>query len=250
MRFISCCAALIAASATAGCGNKLESLLSSPTSPATAAAVVKTLQVAASRVPCTGVAQQLCLQVRESSSAPWTLLYDAIVGFDYEPGFLYEIRVKVEAVANAPADASSLRRTLVALLSKTRVDPALVGPTWRLTALNGSPALDDVRVTAVFGDDGRVTGSAGCNRYFGGARADGAQITVGVLASTRMHCGDVVLGSGARLPVGPGEGEGLARRGNGASLGTRCERRDAGLSGGVAALQAEAPAEAGSRPGA
>ncbi len=193
MRFISVCAALIVATAAAGCESKLESLLSStPTSPLEAAAVVKTLQVAAQRVPCTGVTQQLCLQVRESSNAQWTLLYDAIAGFDYEPGFLYEIRVKLETLANAPADASTLRRTLIAILSKTRVAPALVGPTWRLTSIDGRQALADVRVTAVFGDDGRVTGSAGCNGYFGGARAEGAQISVGVLASTRMHCGDVV----------------------------------------------------------
>jgi heat shock protein HslJ len=154
--------------------------------------VIRTLQVAASRIECTGVAQQLCLQVRESSDQPWTLLYDAIEGFDYEPGFLYELRVKVEAVANAPADASSLRRTLVAILSKTRASSALLGSTWRLSSINGREALAGVRVTAVFAAE-RVAGSAGCNRYFGGATVDGAQLNVGLLASTMMHCGDVVM---------------------------------------------------------
>ena len=45
-----------------------------------------------------------CLQVRESSDAAWTLLYEEIAGFEYEPGYLYEIRVKEEAVVNPPAD--------------------------------------------------------------------------------------------------------------------------------------------------
>jgi hypothetical protein len=94
-----------------------------------AASGVRTLQVAASKVGCTGVAQQMCLQVRETSDGPWTLLYDAIVGFDYEPGFLYEIVVREERVAHPPADASSVRRTLVSLVSKTPVTQSLDGAT-------------------------------------------------------------------------------------------------------------------------
>jgi heat shock protein HslJ len=130
----------------------------------------------------------MCLQVRESSDASWTLLYDAIVGFDYEPGFLYEIRIQEEAVANPPADASSIRRTLVSILSKTPA-PSLIGPTWRLTSLDGHEAVAGVKVTAEFGQDNRVAGSAGCNRYFGRAAATGAQLDVGLMATTMMYCG-------------------------------------------------------------
>jgi hypothetical protein len=83
------------------------------------ATVIKTLQVAPARVVCTGAGPQLCLQVRETSSAPWTNLYGEIVGFNYEPGFLYEIRIKEETVANPPADGSSVLRTLIQILSKT-----------------------------------------------------------------------------------------------------------------------------------
>ena len=150
--------------------------------------VLKTLQVAPARVACTGVAPQTCLQVRESSSADWTLLYEDIVGFDYQPGYLYEIRIKEEAVANPPADGSAIRRSLVAILSQTSV-PALAGPTWRLVTLEGRDALTGVRVTAVFGDDSRVSGSAGCNAYFGRAAVSGEQLTVGLLGTTMMYCG-------------------------------------------------------------
>jgi heat shock protein HslJ len=130
----------------------------------------------------------MCLQVRESSSAAWTLLYDEIVGFHHQPGYLYEIRIKEEAVANPPADGSAIRRSLVAILSRTRV-PALAGPTWRLVTLEGRDALAGVRVTAVFGDDNRVSGSGGCNAYFGRAAVSGEQLTVGLLGSTMMYCG-------------------------------------------------------------
>ena len=155
-------------------------------------AVVRTLHVGPSLVPCTGVGQETCLQVREAVEAAWTLLHGAIDGFDYEPGFDYIIRVKEELIANPPADASSLRRTLIAILSKTKAAWSLAGTSWRLVAINGREALPGVRVTAEFGSDGRVYGSSGCNRYTGGASAENGRLTVGNLASTRMHCGDVV----------------------------------------------------------
>jgi heat shock protein HslJ len=150
--------------------------------------VERTLQVAPSRMECTGVAPDMCLQVRESSSAPWTLLHGAIEGFRYEPGFLYEIRIREEAVANPPADASSIRRILVSVVSKTPAPPSLLGVTWRLVSINGREARAGVRVTAVFSDENRVAGSAGCNRYFGGATAEGERLEVGLLGSTRMYC--------------------------------------------------------------
>jgi heat shock protein HslJ len=173
---------------SAACGTTRDAVTSTDTPSATAGSVLKTLQVAPSRVECTGVAPQLCLQVRESSDAAWTLLYEEIAGFEYEPGYLYEIRVKEEAVANPPADASAIRRTLVSILSKTAAPVALAGPTWRLVSLEGRAVLAGTRVTAVFGDDSRVSGSAGCNGYFGRAAVTDGQLAVGLLGATRMYC--------------------------------------------------------------
>jgi heat shock protein HslJ/predicted small secreted protein len=172
----------------AACGTARDVAGPDETKGASANAVLKTLQVAPARVECTGVAPQTCLQVRESSAAAWTLLYEEIVGFDYQPGYLYEIRIREEAVANPPADGSAIRRSLVAILSQTSA-PALAGPTWRLVTLEGRDALAGVRVTAVFGDDSRVSGSAGCNAYFGRAAVSGEQLTVGLLGTTMMYCG-------------------------------------------------------------
>jgi heat shock protein HslJ len=170
------------------CGATREVTAPTATLPVESSSAVKTLQVAPSRVACTGVAPQMCLQVRESADAAWSLLYEEIAGFAYVPGYLYEIRIKEETVANPPADASAIRRTLVAIVSKTAVS-ALVGPTWRLVTLEGRDVVAGTHVTAAFDDEGRVSGSAGCNRYFGPATVTGEQVAVGVLASTRMFCG-------------------------------------------------------------
>lgn len=68
----------------------------------------------------------------------------------------------------------------------------LEGTTWQLNALNAGTAivtvLPDTQITATF-DNGQVTGSAGCNSYFGSATHDDGQLTIGALGSTKMACG-------------------------------------------------------------
>jgi heat shock protein HslJ len=151
-----------------------------------AGGVMKTLEVAPARVSCVGVSTQTCLQVRASSDAPWTLLYDGIIGFEPETGYTYRIVVQEVTIANPPADGSSVQRRLVTILSRTA---SLIGPTWRLVSIDGRDALPGTRVTATFTGDDRVAGSAGCNRYFGGAVSGGDTLKVGRLGSTLMYCG-------------------------------------------------------------
>lgn len=80
-----------------------------------------TLQVASTRVPCTGSFPTTCLQTRERSDAPWELFYDPIAGFTYEPNYEYVLRVTRRDVPNPPADGSAFEYRLVAVLSKIAV---------------------------------------------------------------------------------------------------------------------------------
>jgi heat shock protein HslJ len=64
----------------------------------------------------------------------------------------------------------------------------LVGTTWRLLSIDGRPVLAGVTITAEFTADGRVAGTAGCNRYFGTAAPKGEHLEVGAFGSTRMFC--------------------------------------------------------------
>ena len=89
-----------------------------PVEAAASAGIEKTLFIAPERKPCTGVGPMECLQVREAADRPWQYFYSEIEGFSYEPGFDYELRVREEKVANPPADGSSLRWTLVKVVSK------------------------------------------------------------------------------------------------------------------------------------
>ncbi|WP_426478981.1 DUF4377 domain-containing protein [Chryseobacterium sp. CBSDS_008] len=80
----------------------------------------KTFIVGPQTADCTGVAPMKCLQVKENASESWTNFYSNIEGFTYEPGYEYVLKVKTEKVDNPPADASSIKYTLVEQVSKTK----------------------------------------------------------------------------------------------------------------------------------
>jgi heat shock protein HslJ len=71
----------------------------------------------------------------------------------------------------------------------------LTGTTWTLTtiALPGSDVVGNViaatEITAVFADDGTMTGSGGCNQLNGPYETDDGALTIGPLASTMISCG-------------------------------------------------------------
>ncbi len=65
---------------------------------------------------------------------------------------------------------------------------SLVGPTWHLTSIGGQPIFSGTTLTAEFSSEDRVSGTAGCNRYMGSAKAKAGRLSVGALGSTRMAC--------------------------------------------------------------
>jgi heat shock protein HslJ len=67
--------------------------------------------------------------------------------------------------------------------------PQLAGTSWKLTELNGSPALAGREPTLVFDMD-RVTGSGSCNHFGGTYQVKGDNLTFGDLASTLMACAE------------------------------------------------------------
>lgn len=64
----------------------------------------------------------------------------------------------------------------------------LAGTTWVLIDLDGSEELLGAAPTLEIGEDGTVGGSAGCNTYSGPYAAEGMEISIGPLATTKMAC--------------------------------------------------------------
>lgn len=77
-----------------------------------------TLFVAPELSECVGVGPQTCMLVRESPGEDWRYFYGSIEGFEFEPGFFYELRVRRYRVGNPPADGSAFRYILLRIVSK------------------------------------------------------------------------------------------------------------------------------------
>ena len=80
-----------------------------------------------------------------------------------------------------------------ALLVFTAASQELAGTSWQATFVNnGREAMVGLitgsEITADFGEDGTISGSAGCNRYNGPFETEAKQIKIGPLASTMMAC--------------------------------------------------------------
>lgn len=80
----------------------------------------KTFIIGPETADCTGVAPMKCLQVKEKPTDSWTNFYTNIEGFTYEPGYEYVLKVKTEKLENVPADASSIKYTLIKQISKMK----------------------------------------------------------------------------------------------------------------------------------
>lgn len=167
----------------------LAAITASACGPSLGGPAEKTIYVGPYQVDCVGVAPQKCMLVKEDPEGDWTFFYDQIEGFEYEPGYEYELRIMEEKVKDPPADASSIRWILLEVISKER---SLEGTTWVLDAYLSSegvlvPALADSEGTVTF-QAGEVGGNASCNHYFGSYQVRGDKLTINVGGMTEMYC--------------------------------------------------------------
>lgn len=156
------------------------------------------------RVPCVGMAPMSCLQVRRGDDAAgeWQSFYAPIRGFDYEPGYLYRLRIRETTLppGQVPADASSIRYDLVEVIDK-EPDPRLaIQDIWVLDRLDRI-SIDDfdpasrgqspsIEFNVVLGE---YLGNDGCNAFRGDIVTVGPEeLTLGPPTSTdgAGGCGD------------------------------------------------------------
>lgn len=67
----------------------------------------------------------LTLMVQEGNNIgtdQWSKFYSTIEGFNFEPGYVYDLSVQVDQIDNPPADGSSLKYTLDKIKSTKKVD--------------------------------------------------------------------------------------------------------------------------------
>ena len=74
---------------------------------------------------CQGFIEQTCLLVQTGEAIGtdvWTYFYDGINGFEYVPGFIYDLDVKITERNHVPQDVGRYEYTLIKEISRTAVD--------------------------------------------------------------------------------------------------------------------------------
>ncbi|MEQ3655286.1 MAG: DUF4377 domain-containing protein [Dokdonia sp.] len=136
-----------------------------------------------------------CLQVKSVGDDTWTVFYDTIEGFDYQPGYSYTIRVKKEAVLPMKDRFPAARYSLVTIntMQKTAVtegDIPILGGSFSVTSLNGKDVAREGITLNIDPETKRISGYAGCNNYNLKMRQTRYQLRFSQPTTTKMLCKD------------------------------------------------------------
>ncbi len=144
----------------------------------TGGAVVKSLYIGPAMQDGTG--PRPCLMAKESPEAVYALFCRPIAGFDYVPGFEYQLLTEVSG------DSYALKK----IVSKEPAGLGLGSCVWEMAEyLSAGGAMEprleksmvNLQVTP-----GGISGSAGANKFFGSVTLDGSSIHISAAGSTMM----------------------------------------------------------------
>lgn len=163
---------------------------------------VFTYWIGSSTVPCTGVAPIQCMQVKKGAdfdALEWTYFYDTIKGFDYKPGYVYKLKVKEEKIPldQVPADASSIKYTLIKMLDKKLQTGTLLNDIWVLEKMASGtiPNKDGIGRQAqieINVSKKKFYGNDGCNNMMGAIlKVDSENLQFSGVGTTKMACPDM-----------------------------------------------------------
>lgn len=154
-----------------------------------------TMIVHPEQVDCQRMMPQKCLQVRINGAKEWTLFYERIAGFTFEPGHRYElIVIQTKRPEPIPADLSEYVYKLEKVISKKAVLSDTQESNWKIMEINGKAVHQLNLSIQIEATKNNIAGYGGCNRFFGEARWNNkkSKITIGELARTRMYCENTI----------------------------------------------------------
>ena len=156
---------------------------------------------------CYGVGKGLCLQIKEKPDEPYALFYSGIEGFSYEEGYHYKLEVMRVKKERPPADGGVYNYYLINIISKERSKNYTLKNTpipdqrplslVRISKSGKMEIVDNNIVPSISFDkrNGRISGKAGCNLYFGKVSFDQQRIFISGVGSTQMACTDMEIES-------------------------------------------------------
>jgi heat shock protein HslJ len=169
------------------------------------------LYVAPRQTECTEGAGNPCYLIRHKPEGNWVIHEKPIDGLEYEQGFSYKIKVK--KAGNGVSLRTEIDYTVVEVLEKTDATDDILpedlqSKEWTLESMRVSETIftpEDAAPTLIFSDDDKISGFAGCNRFFGSYAVSGRVITFSNLGATKMFCDEAMSLEDAYLKLLSGE---------------------------------------------
>jgi heat shock protein HslJ len=156
----------------------------------------KIIFVANKKASCINGPASLCYQIKENPVDDWKILQGDIVGFEYEEGYDYTLKVKPLITKTDDQNVKDLE--LVKILSKDETksisyNPSLLTGNWVLLQMgplqNPKTIMEETMVNIQFSpENNRISGKGGCNNYFSDYEINEDDIKFGVIGSTEMYC--------------------------------------------------------------
>ncbi|WP_310991826.1 DUF4377 domain-containing protein [Aequorivita marina] len=174
------------------------------------------LYVNSEKVDCTGLGPMKCLQFQESKTLDpeaWQLFYDQIEGFHFQPGFVYKLYVRKEKIpaSKVPADASSLKYTLLKVIEKNKTADFLLDDIWAVKTIKGekvkirkntSANQDYALVLDINLLEMKILGYDGCNNFYGSIKTfKKNKLNMAVLGATKKLCKNMETPSSFRAAI-------------------------------------------------
>lgn len=158
------------------------------------------------KTECTGVAPMHCMLIQKGDRIQedsWQNFYSNIEGFEYQPGYIYKLKVKEEQLdpSNVPADASSIKYTLLKMEEKKQDQTLRLNDIWLLTSIKGAPINpqelkrpNSVPILEIHIAKHRILGTDGCNQYGGQLiKLNQTEIEFGAMMGTKKMCSDIEI---------------------------------------------------------
>lgn len=151
---------------------------------------VDTWEVGENYVNAQNLGKLKCLQIKSDKKNKWEYLAATIQGFDYQEGYRYRIRVK----QTKQKDTDTIRYSLIEVVSKERTNELpsvaafLARFKWNLLQLNGKDVTDSKASIGFDARNGTITGTTGCNNFWGNFTIKRDKISFIHLASTMRAC--------------------------------------------------------------
>lgn len=151
----------------------------------------ETMYISGKTVSCNNVIEKQCLQIKYSLEDDYTIFHDNIEGFQHDNGTDFTLKVKRTQVENPPADGSKYKYSLIEILDKQPTPIAIEDGSWLVVGIVGFKGnFKRDPLLSLSPASNEVSGSTGCNRFFGKIITDKNKISFQNIGLTKMACDD------------------------------------------------------------